>query len=431
VKNIGIFDLMGKSLDFVKKSVGWANSHYPERSKAIYILNANSVFTTIYAMVKPWVHENTQKKVHICSPSENLEALLENIDIENIPTYYGGNMTFEGKGGKDVCRFHNPDVKTMDEFVHSVNKGEINSMESVTNFINNMYSEGEGGGASSSDNNNSSSSSSSSAAINENTGVDNNPSEDGVTISGNSSPTTAGNSGKFSDLDTDEDINIVASNLNLTQDAAAAEGGGDGARNSESNNNNNYGNSATSSAKLLGNSPATQTFIHNNKIPFGQAGNGSNGYLAGASGRNGNGGNRTPTRAEGATGGASSSEALVTPASESDQGGESGLGDISPLSMSSANGGNSVVRKRRDLKNLMCFREYQPQLKYLRCVKLFLTFYFFANALPFIYSCHLISLFQGYNGSYSTKTGKGHSNLLYGGRSSSAGFQDSPSSSTR
>lgn len=119
--------LLGTTLEFVKKSITYANHHYPERSLMIYILNAPWYFTGIWNIIKPWVHENTQKKVNICGKSSNLSELKKNIDEDNIPVYYGGKMvcgdTPEQRANKDCCRFWSKDAVDMSNFVKRVNEG--------------------------------------------------------------------------------------------------------------------------------------------------------------------------------------------------------------------------------------------------------------------------------------------------------------------
>ena len=66
------------------------------------------------------VHENTQKKVKILSKKEILPGLLEYIDIEQIPEYYGGKLDYGG--GPDNCRFKNPLVVEMNNFVKNINE---------------------------------------------------------------------------------------------------------------------------------------------------------------------------------------------------------------------------------------------------------------------------------------------------------------------
>jgi hypothetical protein len=111
-------DLTGEKIEHLKKSVGAANAHYPERSYVIFVVNAPVWFSFIWKIVKPLVHENTQKKVKILSKRETLQGLQEHLDISQIPEYYGGELDF---GGHDSCRFKSPQVLEMERFVRELN----------------------------------------------------------------------------------------------------------------------------------------------------------------------------------------------------------------------------------------------------------------------------------------------------------------------
>jgi hypothetical protein len=67
----------------------------------IFIINAPGWFSTVWSIVKPMIHENTQKKIRILSKSQILSGLQEHIDISQIPEYYGGKLDY---GGHDSCR---------------------------------------------------------------------------------------------------------------------------------------------------------------------------------------------------------------------------------------------------------------------------------------------------------------------------------------
>lgn len=73
----------------------------------------------LWNLIKPLVHENTQKKIRILSRSQTLKGLQEHIDISQIPTYYGGQLSFGP--GNDSCRFNSPEQIAMNEFVSKIN----------------------------------------------------------------------------------------------------------------------------------------------------------------------------------------------------------------------------------------------------------------------------------------------------------------------
>ena len=130
-KNVTMTDLAGNNMEYIKKTVGIANQHYPERSYVIFIVNAPFFASLGWKLVKPLVHENTQQKVRILSSSETLKGLLEHIDIDQIPEYYGGNLDY---GGHDSCRFKCPDAVEMDEYVRKLNEGENGLVQSRVPF---------------------------------------------------------------------------------------------------------------------------------------------------------------------------------------------------------------------------------------------------------------------------------------------------------
>jgi hypothetical protein len=77
-------DVKGEPLEFVRKTVSYANQHYPERAHCIYLVNVPGWFSWIYKLLKPLIHENTQKKVKILSKKEVLDGLKEHIDVSQV-----------------------------------------------------------------------------------------------------------------------------------------------------------------------------------------------------------------------------------------------------------------------------------------------------------------------------------------------------------
>ena len=92
-------------------------------------------------MVKGFIHENTQKKVRICSAKETLESMMEHIDISQIPEYYGGNLRFDPPPGyngpdrsenKESCRFFSPEVLNLAEYTKRLNDGSLHQQRNNT-----------------------------------------------------------------------------------------------------------------------------------------------------------------------------------------------------------------------------------------------------------------------------------------------------------
>lgn len=124
VKGVSVFDLMGSTLDFVRKTIGIANKHYPDRAYRVYIINATTTFTTIFSLVKRVISAATLEKIKVCGQTGVLETLQESIDIDQIPDYYGGTLRYEGvyagPDGKDSCRYFSHENVGQCNFVHAV-----------------------------------------------------------------------------------------------------------------------------------------------------------------------------------------------------------------------------------------------------------------------------------------------------------------------
>ncbi|XP_045616077.2 SEC14-like protein 2 [Procambarus clarkii] len=97
-----IFDLENFSLkhvtwkpamDVVLELVQLYEANYPEFLKCAYVINAPKVFTLAYAVIKPFLHEVTLKKIRIFGHSGWKEALLEDIDADQLPQHWGGTRT--------------------------------------------------------------------------------------------------------------------------------------------------------------------------------------------------------------------------------------------------------------------------------------------------------------------------------------------------
>ncbi|CAB3359189.1 Hypothetical predicted protein [Cloeon dipterum] len=78
-------------------------ANYPEILKACYIINAPSIFSVAFSIVRPFLHENTVQKIHIFSSNARKwkAALMENISTDQLPAHYGGTQV--GINGDTKC----------------------------------------------------------------------------------------------------------------------------------------------------------------------------------------------------------------------------------------------------------------------------------------------------------------------------------------
>jgi len=69
--------------------------NYPEILKCCYIINAPKVFAFAFNVVKKFLDEYTLSKIQIYKSDRNkwLPAILDKVDPENLPKYFGGEMT--------------------------------------------------------------------------------------------------------------------------------------------------------------------------------------------------------------------------------------------------------------------------------------------------------------------------------------------------
>jgi len=95
-RGIGMRDLAGEVLEFVRCCTSVMQKHYPQRSFKIFMINVPSWFGMIWKIVKPLLNETTKAKTSILTENDVAEALLEWIDPENLPLEYGGTCACPG-----------------------------------------------------------------------------------------------------------------------------------------------------------------------------------------------------------------------------------------------------------------------------------------------------------------------------------------------
>ncbi|XP_057372019.1 SEC14-like protein 2 [Daphnia carinata] len=83
------------ALDTVLQLLQMNEANYPEFLRRIFVINAPKVFSIMYSLAKPFMHEKTRKKVHIYSHDAEQwkAALLEDFDPQELPACYGGTLT--------------------------------------------------------------------------------------------------------------------------------------------------------------------------------------------------------------------------------------------------------------------------------------------------------------------------------------------------
>ena len=93
-----------KGMALLKVGAKICQDYYPETMGAAFVVNAPSLFTALYAIIKGFLDERTRSKVRVMG-SNYRSVLLEHIDAENLPTFLGGTCTCSHVEGG--CMFSN------------------------------------------------------------------------------------------------------------------------------------------------------------------------------------------------------------------------------------------------------------------------------------------------------------------------------------
>lgn len=89
------------ALDMIINLVTMYEDNYPEMLKKAYVINAPKIYPIIYNMVKPFLSEETAKKIHVFGKDNWKKALLQDISEEELPVHWGG--TKAGPDGDPRC----------------------------------------------------------------------------------------------------------------------------------------------------------------------------------------------------------------------------------------------------------------------------------------------------------------------------------------
>lgn len=90
----GLKNIASKAvLDFLTNLMAFFDNNYPERLKTAYVINAPRIFPMFWKIIRPFLCENTARKVRIFGRDGWKEALLEITDPEVLPIHWGGTRT--------------------------------------------------------------------------------------------------------------------------------------------------------------------------------------------------------------------------------------------------------------------------------------------------------------------------------------------------
>lgn len=92
VAGIKMSDMMGDTLEYIKKSIQVIQAHYVDRCLKMYIVNAPFYFNMLWQVVSPLLNETTRSKVTIVSSNQReiTSNLSEYIHSDQLPLEYSG-----------------------------------------------------------------------------------------------------------------------------------------------------------------------------------------------------------------------------------------------------------------------------------------------------------------------------------------------------
>ncbi|BFZ04428.1 hypothetical protein BsWGS_07467 [Bradybaena similaris] len=90
LEKFGMKHLWKPGLDVFTEIIAMFEDHYPETLKKTLVINAPRIFPVVYSILRPFLSEATHKKVAIIG-SNFKDALLQQIDPDQLPKYWGGN----------------------------------------------------------------------------------------------------------------------------------------------------------------------------------------------------------------------------------------------------------------------------------------------------------------------------------------------------
>uniref|UniRef100_T1J2H6 CRAL-TRIO domain-containing protein n=1 Tax=Strigamia maritima TaxID=126957 RepID=T1J2H6_STRMM len=83
------------AMDALLYMVQMHEGNYPERLKKVYVVNTPKIFSVVYAIIRPMMSDVTADKVKIFGRDRWREAILNEIDANELPAHWGGTRTDE------------------------------------------------------------------------------------------------------------------------------------------------------------------------------------------------------------------------------------------------------------------------------------------------------------------------------------------------
>jgi len=94
LKNVSLSNFV-RVREYLREASSIGQNRYPETMGKFYVVNAPYLFSTVWAVIKPWLDPVTVSKIEICG-SDYKGKLLAQIPAENLPKEFGGTCSCPG-----------------------------------------------------------------------------------------------------------------------------------------------------------------------------------------------------------------------------------------------------------------------------------------------------------------------------------------------
>ncbi|EOA30267.1 hypothetical protein CARUB_v10013388mg [Capsella rubella] len=98
VQGVGLKNFNKSARELLQRLLKIDNENYPETLHRMFIINAGPGFRLLWGPVKSFLDPKTTSKIHVLG-NKYQSKLLEAIDASELPHFFGGRCTCEGKGG--------------------------------------------------------------------------------------------------------------------------------------------------------------------------------------------------------------------------------------------------------------------------------------------------------------------------------------------
>lgn len=104
-ENLGMKHLWKPAVELYGEVLTMFEDNYPEGLKTLFVIKAPKVFPVAYNLIKHFLSEATRKKIQVLGGNWK-EVLLQNIDAEQLPVYYGGTLTDPDGNPRCMCKIN-------------------------------------------------------------------------------------------------------------------------------------------------------------------------------------------------------------------------------------------------------------------------------------------------------------------------------------